>query len=139
MLRFWNRVLKMDENRITCRIFDYYYKLNEANWCYAMKQLFSNVKKNKIYDEKMICNIYELQQLMPYIAFKDNYCTEKYVKKCLPRKQRSLLAQIRFGILPLHIEMGRFRSLNLKERTCKICNSQEIEDEFLLLYPVMYI
>ncbi len=27
MLRFWNRVLKMDENRITRRIFDYNYKL----------------------------------------------------------------------------------------------------------------
>ncbi len=65
-----------------------------------------------------------------YITFKDNYCTEKYIKECLPRKERSLLAQIRFGILPLHIETGRFRSLNLEERTCKICYSQEIEDEF---------
>ncbi len=27
-----------------------------------MEQLFSNVNNNKIYDEKMICNIYELQQ-----------------------------------------------------------------------------
>ncbi len=27
MLRFWNRVLKMDENRITHIIFDYDYKL----------------------------------------------------------------------------------------------------------------
>ncbi len=42
----------------------------------------------------------------------------------------SLIAEIRFGILPLHIENGCFRILNLEERTCKICNSQEIEDEF---------
>ncbi len=49
------------------------------------------------------------------------------LKECLPRKERSLLAQIRYDILPLQIETGRFRSLNLKERTCKICNSQEIE------------
>ncbi len=27
-----------------------------------MKQLFSNVNNNKIDEEKMICNIYELQQ-----------------------------------------------------------------------------
>ncbi len=50
MLRFWNWVLKMDENRITHRIFDYDYKLYKANWCYDMKQLFSNVNNNKIYD-----------------------------------------------------------------------------------------
>ncbi len=65
-----------------------------------------------------------------YITFKDNDCTEKYVKECLHRKEISLLAQIRFGILSLHIETGRFRSLNLDERICIICNSQHIEDEF---------
>ncbi len=51
MLRFWNRVLNMDENRITCRIFDYDYKLCKGNRCYDMKQLFSNVNNNKIYEE----------------------------------------------------------------------------------------
>ncbi len=63
MLRFWNKVLKMDENRIACRLFDYDCKLCKGNWCYDMKQLFSNVNNNKIYDEKMICNIYELQHI----------------------------------------------------------------------------
>ncbi len=41
-----------------------------------------------------------------------------------------MLAQIRFGILPLHIEIGRFRGTALEERTCQICNSQSIADEF---------
>ncbi len=128
MIRFWNRVLKMDENRITYRIFDFDYTLCKGNSCYDMKQLFSNVNNNKIYDERMICNIYELQQyiddkwkekwkrnlqskpkLRTYITFKDNYCTEIYFKECLTRKERSILAQIRFGIIPLHIENGRFR------------------------------
>ncbi len=51
----------MDENIITCRLFDYDYKLCKGNWCSDMKQLFSNINTNIIYDEKMICNIYELQ------------------------------------------------------------------------------
>ncbi len=42
----------------------------------------------------------------------------------------SMLAEIRFGILPLHIETGRFRGTALEERTCQICNSQLMEDEF---------
>ncbi len=106
MLRFWNKVLKMDENRIACRLFDYDCKLCKGNWCYDMKQLFSNVNNNKIHDEKMIYNIYELQQhiddkwkekwksnlqikpkLRTYITFEDNYCTEKYVKECLLEKR----------------------------------------------------
>ncbi len=59
-------------------------------------------------------------QIKPkYISFKNNYCTEKYVKECLLGKERSLLAQIRFAILPLYKETGRFRSLILEERTCK--------------------
>ncbi len=41
-----------------------------------------------------------------------------------------MLSQIRFGILPLHIETGRFRGTELEERACQICNSQSIEDEF---------
>ncbi len=41
-----------------------------------------------------------------------------------------MLVQVRFGILPLHIETGRFRGTALGERTCQICNSQSIEDEF---------
>ncbi len=41
-----------------------------------------------------------------------------------------MLAQIRFGILPLYIETWRFMGTALEERTCQICNSQSIEDEF---------
>ncbi len=62
LLRFWNKVLKEDDNIITCRLFDYDYKLCKGNWCYEIKQWFSNITNNMIYDEKMICNIYELQQ-----------------------------------------------------------------------------
>ncbi len=29
-----------------------------------MKQLFGNINNNMIYDKKMICNIYEMQQYM---------------------------------------------------------------------------
>ena len=64
------------------------------------------------------------------MSFKEQYYTEEYVKFCIPRKERSMLAQIRFGTLPLHIETGRFRGTIPEERTCQVCNSQAIEDEF---------
>ncbi len=103
-----------------------------------------------IFEEKTSCKIRELQicnhniygningknnlpnkpKLRTCISFKEQYCTEDYVKLCIPGKKRSMLAQIRFGILPLHIEIERFRGTTLEERTCQICNSQSIEDEF---------
>ncbi len=33
-----------------------------------------------------------------------------------------MLAQIRFGTLPQHIETGRLRGTALEEETCEICN-----------------
>ena len=58
----------------------------------------------------------------------------------MSRKQRSLIAQLRTGILPLRIESGRFnnikdpitgklRKLRADERLCQFCNSGNIEDE----------
>ncbi len=44
------------------------------------------------------------------------YCTENYVKYCMSTQQRSLIAQLRLGILPIHIETGRLRGTQLDDR-----------------------
>ena len=36
--------------------------------------------------------------------------------------ERSHLAQLRLGILPLMIELGRFRNIDLEKRLCTVCN-----------------
>ena len=41
-----------------------------------------------------------------------------------------MLAQIRLGILPICIETGRFRNLDVNERICEVCNIDLVEDEF---------
>ncbi len=46
----------------------------------------------------------------------------------MSRSERSLLAQLRVGVLPLRIETGRYCNLKLEERICELC-SQDIEDE----------
>ncbi len=38
---------------------------------------------------------------------------QKNVKYCMSHQQRSLIAQLRLGILPIHIETGRFRGTQL--------------------------
>ena len=42
--------------------------------------------------------------------------------------ERSIMAQIRLGILPLEVETGRFHNVKLDDRICKRCN-KGVEDE----------
>ena len=63
-----------------------------------------------------------------------------YVKLNLDRHQRSFMfiAQLRVGILPLHIETGRFVNKKLQDRTCNICLNGNIEDECHFLFHCNY-
>ena len=53
---------------------------------------------------------------------------EEYLSYNLKKYHRSLFAQFRSGILPLNIETGRFRGLDLCDRICPVCDV-EVEDE----------
>ena len=48
--------------------------------------------------------------------------------------ERSFMAQLRFGILPIHVETGRFRNTKLEDRICTLCQLEEIEDESHFLF-----
>ena len=52
--------------------------------------------------------------------------------------ERSHITQLRLGILPLMIELGRFRNINIEKRLCTVCQLSLIEDEkrFLFICPV---
>ena len=52
----------------------------------------------------------------------------------IPSQQRSLLAQLRFGILPLHVETGRLANLTVDERICQQCENNDVEDEMHFLF-----
>ncbi len=45
----------------------------------------------------------------------------------MSRLQRSYLAQLRCGILPLDIETGRWYGVKEEDRICKACNDNQIE------------
>ena len=61
-------------------------------------------------------------KLRNYVKFKQNINVEEYVISNISRSQRSLLAQLRMGILPLNIETGRYIQKELIERLCLLCN-----------------
>ena len=71
-----------------------------------------------------------------YNLYKYSKETEEYLSLNIKKYHRSLFAQFRFGILPLQIEIGRYRNINLVDRICPICNiSVEDEIHFLCQCP----
>ncbi len=84
-------------------------------------------------------------KLRIYCIFKRQFDVEPYVKNYLSKPVRSRLAQFRTGILPMHIETGRFqnvlddgtglfRKMRADEIFCKICNEYLVEDELHFLF-----
>jgi hypothetical protein len=71
-------------------------------------------------------------KLRTYNIFKWNYECEEYVYMQLSRRARSLVAQFRCGILPLQIEIGRYRNIPVADRRCFSC-ANGIEDEYHIL------
>ncbi len=152
MLRFWNRVISMNPNRLTKRVFENDYLLGKANWCSEVKEILTEVNLAHIFVNRTKCDINILTEkpkeklnrewleavaskpkLRVYRQFKTDLTSEYYVNCFMSRYKRSLLAQFRMGILPLNVELGRFVSIPLEKRICQICNTNEIEDEIHFL------
>ena len=72
------------------------------------------------------------------MKLKENYGVENYVKLNLTRPQRSILAQVRFGILPLYIETGRYTNVKIENRICQMCEDNKVESElhFIMNCPL---
>ena len=79
-------------------------------------------------------------KLRTYRTLKSQFGKENYVDNFLSKNRRSLLAQIRTGTSFLRIETGRyerqiaangqFEKLPVEKRICRLCDKNEIEDEF---------
>ena len=148
MLRLWNRLVKFEESKLVKRIFIWDLHHSNNNWGSEIKSIMENINMTDHFYNKTTVDLKlaentlnqktsltwksELQikpKLRTYIKFKENFETESYVKFCINRLQRSLLAQLRSGTLPLNIETGRFRNIDVENRKCTLCNHNTVENE----------
>jgi len=154
ILRLWNRLVKLPDYRLTKHVFLWDREIVSNNsWSGKIKTLFTTIGLENCFNNMEPCNIkiateklFERDiidwrnsiQLKPklrlYKTHKENYLPEKYVTLNLIPFERSLMAQFRLGILPLHIETGRFRNIRAENRVCTICNSGLVEDEIHFLF-----
>ena len=157
MFRMWNRFIMLPNTRLCKKIFEEDYLLCYNNWCHEFKCLCETLDISTAYANKNLIDVNNVRDLLTdimiskwkdevaskpklrtYIAIKDNVEVENYVKYCYNRQNRSLMAQIRCGILPLKIETGRYSNLPVEERLCDICNLGKVESEihFMLECPM---
>lgn len=124
------------------------YSLCSNNWCSELKEILSLIGLSEYYNNKMVINpdyarskifeyyssiweigIENVSKLRTYTSFKTEFETEKYVSLSMKRNERSLLARLRCGILPLRVETGRYIGERVEDRLCRFCTDQCIENE----------
>ena len=76
--------------------------------------------------------IFTTNQNCHYAHIEDRIEPEKYLAMNLNKYKRSLLCQLRCGILPLEIEVAHYHKIPRRERICKLCKGvPETELHFL--------
>ncbi len=155
MIRFWNRVVNMDNHRLPNIVLKWDLQHTGKTWSSEIKTIFNDIGKEDAFvnlqpvstniawallhekycnDWKYIVN--NKPKLRTYKEFKTHYQTEQYVISFMSRKHRSYFAQLRCGILPLQIETGRWYGEKYEERICKLCNNDvETELHFIFQCP----
>ena len=91
---------------------------------------FCRSKLIDIYNEDWKRLLLGKPKLRTYIELKNTFCVEQFVKLNFKRNERSILAQLRCGILPLHVETGRFVRKKVEDRICQFGTSNSIENEY---------
>ena len=153
MVRYWNRLCEMDNNRLTKHIFLWDYGKNMNNWSNCIKSVLIECNMNDHFINQQSCNLNHVKEKLlllnvntwkeevsqkPKLEFyktvKHEYLCEKYVYENLDRDIRSCVAQLCAGILPFEVEIGRFSNTPRDQRICKLCTCNTIENENHFLF-----
>ncbi len=151
MCRTWNRFINMDNSRINKQIFlnDFYSDIE--TWCSSFYHIchmldfvdsYNNLQpidldsfkaKLETYaQEKWLETVQSKPKLRTYKIFKSKLVPEDYVLRLMSRFQRSTFAKFRCGVLPLNLEVGRYRGIKIENRICPLCkHGVETETQFL--------
>ncbi len=152
MMWLYNRICAMDRQKLPRIVLEWDYKSGAKGWLGDLLQLCneSNIpaptELKYVYDLEPIQERFlrqcreewkdaaeKMPKLDTYKVAKDFTESATLVRANLPRNERSLVARLLCGILPLEIETGRYKDKDKKknerkERYCKVCGSQLVED-----------
>ena len=156
MVALWCCLLRMDERRLTKRVFLWDWNHKGKTWSYNVRDILrkcditvpvnvSTFTVNRtatlalvegtlfdIHKSKWTVNRVQQSKLKIYNTYKASYSVEPYVESSLNRSPRPLFARLRSGTLPLRIETMRFGIFYQPEdRLCSYCKKVEDENHFV--------
>ena len=155
MVRQYNRVVNMDNSRLTKKVYLWDRSINDAgemsSWSSETKKIFYKCNLNNIYDHNrpfsLKCTLETMREhfkidqanylkqeceqkpkLRTFMTFKQFNVMPAYVTKPLTFLQKKHLSKLRLGSLELRIESGRFSRprLEINERICLVCRDNNL-------------
>ncbi len=130
ILRMWNRLVKMEDNRITKKVFFWDETFSRFSWCSDIHTICNELQIEQVlYSEnpvnidwakeilfRIFCEqwpnqIQNVSKLCTYIKFKRCYGKYPYVCTVYNCGHRAILDKFRSGILPFSIETGCFQNI----------------------------
>ncbi len=145
--------MKMDCSRLNKRIFNFDRDKCHNNWSDKFKKLLDDlsmsqfwdngssipleVAKNKLWDRFKADWEHQCTtkpKLRTYVKFKNDVKVASHISSNISKYERSLISQLRLGILPLRLETGRYSNLQEKDRICLLCDGNYIENEHHFLF-----
>ena len=156
MLRLWNSIISMGDHRLPKLVLNYL-TTNNGTWLKNVQMVFNEINCTDVFERnvpivnfkafctfateqlvarqqiKWLTDIQCKPKLHLYCKFKNEYKTENYCTVNLKRYQRSMLAKLRLGVLPINVELGRYDGIPREERWCINC-SNEVEDEIHVMF-----
>ena len=162
IVRYWTKLYNMNNNRLTKRVFNWDYRKaleGKPSWNKEVKSILEANNLTEVFygldveapkkvlkvlaaelehsdNDQLQNQITSMPKLRTYKEIKLSPGTEYYITSNMTRQNRSLLAKFRSGTFKINIELGRYKRLPVRERTCPWCPG-EVEDErhFLLHCP----
>ena len=153
MLRLFNRFNEMDKSRLPNIILKWDQSLGLNTWYseiqYILAYLGLNIRPSdgdqydltnaRNYLLKNNSSSWQLEasrtpKLRTYIKIHDFSKIQTLVKANITRYQRSLITQLKCGILPLRYETDRYQGIAPENRVCKICDMNVPEDELHFVF-----
>ena len=160
MVNYWCRILKSSHDRAIYNCYQYQLHLSDTNrpcWATDLKQALFTFGFGDVWmaqgagnwdgfkhDFKWRSEAIEYQNwygcvqnfgnLRTYKLCKFEQTVEWYLTLDLPRKIVNSIVRFRGGLLRIGINEGRYENIPYLERICKLCNSNEIDDESHFLF-----
>ena len=156
MIRFYHRLLKMNTNRLTKKVYEWDRSFPEeiSTWSKEVKSIFNESNLTQYFDSNSLFNLEEILNLLKksflikqsnylriecalkpklrtFLLFKDFDKEPAYIYKPITFFQRRILAKMRLGCLPLRLETGRYQIPRLAEedRSCQVCEAYQLQED----------